>query len=417
MLCVNPQMDVEPLHAVKWHPQQPDLVAVASDTSVYITDAAHVFGGELISQSELHRIGQVFSVPSPILVFDFDVTRSALATISEDSTLMMWNICDKLPFWSHKIRGNDLPSSLTFMDGSVIVGRKNGTVFQLLPVMGRGEDLGRGAYFDQVVEFSGPKPTIHFVILTTDVDPQGDEAHAACVAAKVPELGSVAFSLHTKDLWGQPVTTHRASIVDPTPNEFHLSDDHAGLYLDEELDPDEPRCMREYEKTPELETQQIEEDSGELGPVAGALPQLDQEDESAEADRPMEDDKSARSSARSSSGSKVAIAPVAVDNPQMSERRGGSRGTETTSAAAAAEPSLDTNRERKSGTFTQARSGSAPHHHKHLEDTPDGTRKNPWTKMSKAIAVTSRRTAQRVTSRARQYCEKLKGLGASGWMP
>ena len=167
----------------------------------------------------------------------------------------MWNIRDKLPFWSHKIRGDDLPSSLTFVDGGVIVGRKNGTIFQLLPVMGRnvlstikfvngdqedpqmfghanydsriqtlwiannrresmiafklsydvgapspgGEDVGRGAFFEQAVEFSGPKPTIHFVILTADADPHGDEAHAACVAAKVPpgELALVAFSVHS----------------------------------------------------------------------------------------------------------------------------------------------------------------------------------------------------------------------------
>ncbi|KAI0747987.1 hypothetical protein C8Q80DRAFT_1102878 [Daedaleopsis nitida] len=257
MLCVYPQSDIEPLHAVKWHPQQPDLVAVASATSVYllnITEAAHIFGGEPIPQQELHRVGQAFSVPSPIVAFDYDVPRSALATISEDSTLTMWNIRDKLPFWSHKIRGDDVPSSLTFVDGGVIVGRKNGTVFQLLPVMGRsvlstvkfvngdqedphmfghanydsriqtlwiannrrdsmiafklnfdvgapspgGDEMGRGAYFDQVVEFSGPKPTIHFVILTADADPHGDEAHAACVAAKLPpgELALVAFSVH-----------------------------------------------------------------------------------------------------------------------------------------------------------------------------------------------------------------------------
>ncbi|KAJ2968247.1 hypothetical protein NUW54_g13272 [Trametes sanguinea] len=123
--------------AVKWHPQQPDLVAVASDTNLYlinIADAAHAFGGEPISQGELHRVGQIFSVPSPIVAFDFDVPRNALATISEDSTLTMWNIRDKLPFWSHKIRGDDLPSSLTFVDGGVIVGRKKGTIFQLLPV-------------------------------------------------------------------------------------------------------------------------------------------------------------------------------------------------------------------------------------------------------------------------------------------
>ncbi|TBU32354.1 hypothetical protein BD311DRAFT_654740 [Dichomitus squalens] len=258
MLCVHPQSDGEPLHAVKWHPQQPDLVAVASDTNMYllnIADAEHVFGGAPIPQGELHRVGQIFSVPSPILAFDFDIPRSALATISEDSTLTMWNIRDKLPFWSNKVRGDDLPSSLTFVDGGVIVGRKNGTVFQLLPVMGRnvlstikfvngdqedpqmfghanydsriqtlwiannrresmiafklnydvaapspgGEDVGRGAFIEQVVEFSGPKPTIHFVILTADADPHGDEAHAACVAAKVPpgELALVAFSVHS----------------------------------------------------------------------------------------------------------------------------------------------------------------------------------------------------------------------------
>ncbi|KAI8998769.1 hypothetical protein BD414DRAFT_476045 [Trametes punicea] len=259
LLCVFPQSDLEPLHAVNWHPQQPDLVAVASDSSVYlinIADAAHLFAGEPVSQAELHRVGQIFSVPSPIMAFDFDVPRNALATISEDSTLTMWNIRDKLPFWSHKIRGDDLPSSLTFVDGGVIVGRKKGTIFQLLPVMGRqvlstikfvsgdqddsgmfghaaydsriqtlwiannrresmiafklsfdsaapspggGDEGGRGAYFEQVVEFSGPKPTIHFVILTADADPHGDEAHAACVAAKVPpgELALVAFSVHS----------------------------------------------------------------------------------------------------------------------------------------------------------------------------------------------------------------------------
>ena len=71
MLCVlpnpMPQDNVDPLHAVKWHPQQPDLVAVASSTNLYlinISDAAAVFGGKPIPQSELHRVGQVFSVPS-----------------------------------------------------------------------------------------------------------------------------------------------------------------------------------------------------------------------------------------------------------------------------------------------------------------------------------------------------------------
>ncbi|TCD61419.1 hypothetical protein EIP91_008453 [Steccherinum ochraceum] len=247
-LCVVPAQGDEPLRSVKWHPQQPDLVAVASDTNIYfinIADAAHIFNGEPIPQAELHRVCQIFSVPSPIIAFDYDIPRSAIATISEDSTLTMWNIRDKLPFWSHKVRGDEVPSSLTFVEGGVVVGRKHGTIFQLLPIMGRnvlstirfvngnredpdmfghanydsriqtlwiannrrdsmiafkinfdvstpspgGEDNGRGAYFEQVVEFGGPKPTIHFVILTADADPTGEEAHAACVAAKKDAKG------------------------------------------------------------------------------------------------------------------------------------------------------------------------------------------------------------------------------------
>jgi hypothetical protein len=186
-----------------------------------------------------------------ITAFDFDALRRALATISDDSTLTIWNMHDKLPYATHKIRGEDIPSSLTFVDGGLVVGRKNGTVFQLLSintktiistikfVNGNGEDPdmfghinydariqtiwiansrresmfafklasetpfvgeeGIRGYFDQVVEFCGPKATIHFVILTADSDPHGVEAHAACVAAKLNpgELAFVAFSVHS----------------------------------------------------------------------------------------------------------------------------------------------------------------------------------------------------------------------------
>lgn len=166
--------------------------------------------------------------------------------------MTLWNIPDKLPFWNHKVRGDDVPSSITFVDDGIVIGRKNGTVFQLLSVVsknvlatikfvnGQQEDLEmfghvnydsrvqtlwvansrrdsmiafkigydnstspsgevKGAYFEQVVEFGGPKPTIHFVILSAEADPTGQEAHAACVAAKVPpgELALVAFSVHS----------------------------------------------------------------------------------------------------------------------------------------------------------------------------------------------------------------------------
>ncbi|CAL1704309.1 unnamed protein product [Somion occarium] len=259
MLCVLPTADMDPLRAVKWHPQDPDIVTVTSDNNIYlinIADAAHIFGGQPISQTELHRVARVWSVASPIVAFDYDIPRSAIGTISEDSTLTMWNIRDQTPVWSNKIRGDDLPSSLMFLEKGVVVGRKNGTVFQLLPIMRtdvhstikfvngnvedpdmfghanydsriqtlwiannrrdsmfafkidftmrdytpRGEEpLLKSVMCDQVVEFSGPKPTIHFVILTADADPTGEEAHAACVAAKVPpgELALVAFSVHS----------------------------------------------------------------------------------------------------------------------------------------------------------------------------------------------------------------------------
>lgn len=149
--------------------------------------------------------------------------------------------------------GEGTPSSIDFLDGGIVIGRKNGTILQLLAVMGRdvlstikfvngdredpemfghvaydsrirtlwvanskresliairvnleaptvlpsGEDGTRGS-FEQVVEFTGPKASIQFVILTQDTDPNGEEAHAACVAAKLPpgELALVAFVVH-----------------------------------------------------------------------------------------------------------------------------------------------------------------------------------------------------------------------------
>lgn len=256
LLCIIPSADADPLHSVKWHPKQLDTLAVASETKMYLldlADAARTYRGEPLPQVELNHISQVFTVPSRLVAFDFDVPHFALATISEDSTLTLWNVHDKMPFWTHRVRGEDIPSSLTFIDDGIVIGRKNGTIFQLLSVIsknvlstfkfvnGTKEDsdmfghvnydsriqtlwvannrrdsliavkigfdvsatssgeLVRGGFFEQIVEFSGPKSTIHFVILSADIDPSGEEAHAACVAAKVPpgELALVAFSVHS----------------------------------------------------------------------------------------------------------------------------------------------------------------------------------------------------------------------------
>ncbi|KAJ7093204.1 hypothetical protein C8R44DRAFT_815841 [Mycena epipterygia] len=257
LLCVPPvgsDSASDALHSVKWHPKEPDTLAVASQSKVYLIDLTniHSLRGQPIPQSDLPHISQAFSIPSPLIAFDFDILHYALATISEDSSLIIWNIHDKLPYTTHKVRGEDIPSSLTYVEGGIVVGRKNGTIFQLLSMTSKsvlstikfvngnqedldmfghvsydariqtlwvancrrdslialkihlessmvgGEEAIRG-YIDQVVEFAGPKPTIHFVILTADADPNGDEAHAACVAAKLApgELALVAFSVHS----------------------------------------------------------------------------------------------------------------------------------------------------------------------------------------------------------------------------
>jgi hypothetical protein len=255
LLRVLPSTGPSALRSVKWHPKDPDTLALASDTHIYLInvfEASRLY--ETVHPSDLDRISQVFTSGSPIAAFDFDVLHYALATISDDSTMTLWGIADSAPFWSYKVKGDDVPSSLNLVDGGIVVGRKNGTIFQLLSYKGKnvlstvkfvnssrpedpemfghitydyriqtlwvannrrdsmialrigsdglmpslGDDGAKNLFIEQVVEFGGPKPTIHFVILTADLDPTGEEALAACVAAKVPsgELALVAFSVH-----------------------------------------------------------------------------------------------------------------------------------------------------------------------------------------------------------------------------
>jgi hypothetical protein len=67
LLCVLPSMGQEALHSVKWHPKQHDTVAVASENDIYvlnISEAARMFDGEPIVQSDLHRIVQSIRMPA-----------------------------------------------------------------------------------------------------------------------------------------------------------------------------------------------------------------------------------------------------------------------------------------------------------------------------------------------------------------
>jgi hypothetical protein len=254
LLLNVPPSNSDPLISVKWHPLSDQTLAVASESRLYLIDltSTHSLGSQPLLQNDLPHISQVFDVPSSLAAFDFDVLNYSLATISRDSTLMLWSIRDRAAYATHKVSGEDTPSSLTFVEGGLVVGRRNGTIFQLLSTSphsmtvvsnlkffnGNQDDydmfghvnydsrirtlwiansrrnsliaarIGYDepthaespvAYFEQIVEFFGPKATIHFVILTVEADPEGSEATAACVAAKEPpgDLALVAFSVHS----------------------------------------------------------------------------------------------------------------------------------------------------------------------------------------------------------------------------
>ncbi|KAG8905132.1 hypothetical protein FRB99_000644 [Tulasnella sp. 403] len=138
ILHVPPQPDVAGFKVVKWHPKQPGTLAVASEREIYllnIDEAYQAFGSDGVTQEELGRVSTVFSVPSPLVSFTFDVPQIALASISIDSTITLWSIKDKLPFWSGRVHGDGYPSSIDFLEGGLVVGRNQGNIIQLLPVM------------------------------------------------------------------------------------------------------------------------------------------------------------------------------------------------------------------------------------------------------------------------------------------
>ncbi|KAG8993259.1 hypothetical protein FRB90_000740 [Tulasnella sp. 427] len=138
ILHVPPPLDAPGFKVVKWHPKQSNLLAVASEQDIFllnIEDAYQAFGSEGVSQDELGKVATVFSVPSPLVSITFDVPQIALASISVDSTITLWSIKDKMPFWSGRVHGDGVPSSIDFLEGGLVVGRNQGNVVQLLPVM------------------------------------------------------------------------------------------------------------------------------------------------------------------------------------------------------------------------------------------------------------------------------------------
>jgi hypothetical protein len=195
------------------------------------------------------------------------MTYVAIATISEESILELWEINVPQPVWSAHIPGESFPSSINFLDGGIVIGRRNGTFFQMLPVMSdrvystlrlvdsqtkdESDMFGHAAYdsriqtlwvtnikresviavrlsfvnhprIEQILEFMAPKPSIHFAIFT-DFDLDGEVERETCLGAGINPgpLAMVAFSYHDsgvdqviikKDWFDNAVTNTRASL-------------------------------------------------------------------------------------------------------------------------------------------------------------------------------------------------------------
>ncbi|CEL55215.1 hypothetical protein RSOLAG1IB_01223 [Rhizoctonia solani AG-1 IB] len=231
------------LRTVKWHAN--GELALASDSEVYLLDAreaSDAFHGTPVPLNNLGQVAKVFSIPSPLVSFTFDYSNNAIATISIDSVLRLWSIKEQYPIWQGTIPGQGEPSSVDVFDVGVIVGRKQGTILQLLaplsttilstlrfissidpaveddgrmfghlsydsrlrtlwvansarasliavrvlvesddPALGPGAGV-RGA-FEQIMEFPTPAPTINITLLAPD-------------DAEEPQLAVAAFAVH-----------------------------------------------------------------------------------------------------------------------------------------------------------------------------------------------------------------------------
>ena len=175
LLVSVPPNPSNPYKTLKWHPSDPDVLALATTTEIHLINVQrlyHANNGDSIAQNILVNDAEVFpaapgnnmSIPNggllrqeqQIAAFAFDTSHNGLATISQEGTLNLWSIGSQQPpsyqahasygqqmsypqneqqlQWSGKIPGEGSPSSLFFMDQAqgMVVGRKRNTVIQLV---------------------------------------------------------------------------------------------------------------------------------------------------------------------------------------------------------------------------------------------------------------------------------------------
>lgn len=66
LLCVPPTNDHDAIRSVKWHPKDPDTLAIASESRIVVIDLTNTHARHIqpLPHSDLYHIGQVFNVPS-----------------------------------------------------------------------------------------------------------------------------------------------------------------------------------------------------------------------------------------------------------------------------------------------------------------------------------------------------------------
>lgn len=77
LVCIVPDNEYKPLYSVKWKPNDPDTLAAALDSIIYLLDvpkATSAFIGSMLKQTDLPHFSQVFLMTSVSHIISEHVT-------------------------------------------------------------------------------------------------------------------------------------------------------------------------------------------------------------------------------------------------------------------------------------------------------------------------------------------------------
>lgn len=96
LLCVPPTTEPrEAIRAVKWHPKDPNMLAIAAEDRIFVIDLTNTIAlhGQPLPHSDLHHIGQLFTVEN---VSVFDSSQTVIKLIKSISSLSLHSISTSL---------------------------------------------------------------------------------------------------------------------------------------------------------------------------------------------------------------------------------------------------------------------------------------------------------------------------------